>query len=476
MVTPNSTKDSGGPSRFAPPSVKTFSSGHIIAGPVRRTVFLLAMPILAEQLLNTFVGLFDTYLAGRISPAATSAIGLAAYVSWLASMIVMLVGTGATALVSRHEGAGNHTEANHFANQSLTLAAMLGVLIFAFLYAAAPWFAWYCRMTGETYDITVRYLRVDAIGHLLNSVTLVGCASLRGVGNMRTPMYIFAFINGANVIASLTLVYGLGPIPALGVDGIVGGTLTARTLGGIAILLVFVRGRAGLKLRSMELPIDWARTKRILRIGLPAAADGAVMWSGQFIYLAIISSLAGPWLRDVYFAAHIIAARVEAFTYLPAVAWAAATATMIGQALGTDDQKRAVRVGHEGVLQCGLLSIAIAFFFFFGASFIFQQMSMDEMVRAAGIRPFRVLALLQPLLVISIVYVGALRGAGDTRFPLLITIIGTIALRLPLGYLFGVVLGGGLLGAWIGMFGDMLWRAIAAFIRFANGAWLKTRV
>jgi putative MATE family efflux protein len=448
----------------------------ITSGPIRRTLLVLAIPVLAEQLLNTFVGLVDTYLAGRISPTATAAVGVAAYVSWLVSMLVMLVATGTTALVSRCEGAGDHAEANHFCNQSLTLAAIVGAGLGAMIYAAAPSLAASFNMSGEAYDITVTYLRIEAIGHMPMSVTLVASAAFRGIGKMRVPMLVFVVINMVNVVASCSLVYGLGPVPAMGVNGIVGGTLVARVLGTGIILSVLILGRAGLTLRRRELPITLARTRRIVRIGLPAAVDGGVMWSGQFVFLLIIARLAPNPLGEAYLAAHIVAVRVEAFTYLPAVAWGAATATMIGQALGAGDTRRAVRAGHEGVLQCGLLSIGIAACFAFGASFIYRQMSADPLVQSVGPGPFRILAALQPLLVVSIVYVAGLRGAGDTRFPLLITVIGAFLIRVPLGYFCGIVLQGGLLGAWLGMFGDMTWRAIGAAARFLSGRWVHTRI
>ncbi len=454
----------------------TLPASLVTVGAVRRTLFILALPVLAEQILNTLVGLVDTYLAGRISPAATSAVGLAAYVGWLASMLVMLIGTGTTALVSRYEGAGDHDRANHFANQSLTLAGLFGIIIFCLIFSLAPWFAKYCRMTGDAYDITVTYLRVDAVGHMMMGPMLVGCAALRGVGNTRTPMMVFAVLNVVNVFASCGLVYGWGPAPKMGVNGIAAGTVIARITGAVVLLAVLYGGRAGLRIRGNELPIVWESARRVLRIGVPAAMDGAIMWSGHFVFLAIISRLAEPPLGEAYFAAHVIAIRVEAFVYLPAVAWAAATAAMIGQSLGAENPRRAMRVGHEGVLQCGLLSVGIATCFFFGARFIFEQMSADPLVQAAGVRPFRVLALLQPFLVVSIVYIGALRGSGDTRFPLLITIVGTILIRVPVGYFFGIDQQWGLLGAWMGMFTDNLWRAGAAATRYASGAWIKTRI
>ncbi len=444
---------------------------NVTTGPVGKTLFILALPVLGEQFLNSFVGLFDTWLAGRISAVATSAVGVAAYVGWLASMIMMLIGTGTTALVSRHKGSGQIDEANRDTNQSMTLAAILGVAVFCLLFALAPWIAGYLKMSGEAYAITVEYLRIDAGGHMFMSLTLVGCAALRGVGDMRTPMFVFAVINTVNIIVSCTLVFGFD----LGVTGIVGGTVTARILGALIIVGVLMKGRSGLVLLRRELGVAWKRAWRILRIGIPAAADGAIMWSGHFAFLAIVSRLAQGAHGQACFAAHVVAIRVEALTYLPAVAWGTATATMIGQSLGAADPQRARRTGHAAVLQCGMLSIVITLLFFFGADWIYRNMSLDPLVRETGVPPFRILALLQGSLIVSIIYIWGLRGAGDTRYPLLITLLGII-LRLSVGYYFGIVRGGGLMGAWFGMFADMIWRMIAATWRYCRGRWLNTRV
>ena len=443
----------------------------VTSGPVRSTLLALALPILGEQILNTFVGIFDTWLAGRISAAATTSVGLAAYVGWLASMIAMLIATGTTALVARSAGRGDRNETNLYANQSVTLAAILGLVLLVGMRSLAPVVAHLTNMSGEAYDVTVSYLRIDAFGHVLMCVTIVGCAALRGVGDMRGPMLIFAVINAVNIGASCTLVYGFD----LGIRGIVYGTVIARTLGGLITLGVLIKGRSGIVLRRADMRIVWDRSRRLLRIGLPAAADGIIMWAGHFTFLAIVSRVAEGTLGQACLAAHIIAVRLEALTYLPAVAWGTATATMVGQSLGASKPDRAKRTGHEGVLQCGVLAIAIALFFFFGASWLYAQMSTDPEVRAVGVGPFRIVALLQPAMAISIVYIWALRGAGDTRSPLLIT-LGGIVIRLGGGYYFGIVLEGGLLGAWIGMFGDMLWRAVASAIRYARGNWLRTEV
>ncbi len=449
---------------------------NITTANTRRMLLTLALPVLTEQMLNAFVGMFDTFLAGRISAGATNAIGLAAYVAWLATMLFAMVGTGTTALVARFVGARNPSEANHIANQSMSLAAINGVATAILIYALAPTFASLQAMTGETADITITYLRLAAIGLPMMSLTLVGSAALRGAGDMRTPMLIQAIINVVNVIASPCLVYGVGPLPKLGVTGIVTGTVLAQTLGAMLMVGVLARGRAGLKLRRAELKPALARIWRIMRIGIPAGADGAIMWTGHFIFLMVIARLAAGEIGEAFYAAHIVAMRIEALTYLPAVAWGTAAATMIGQALGAGDPQRAIRAGHEAVLQCWLLTTAVAVLFYFNAEAIYHVMHTDPLVREAGVLPFRVLALFQPILGMSIVYVHCMRGAGDTRFPLLITIVGVLLVRLPIGYFFGIVLGGGLMGAWMGMCSDMIWRATSSWLRYRGGKWVKTCV
>ena len=159
-----------------------------------------------------------------------------------------------------------------------------------------------------------------------------------------------------------------------------------------------------------------------------------------------------------------------------AVAWGYAAATMIGQSLGAEDRKRAVKAGHEAVLQCSLLGAVITIAFYAGAPAIYRIMHEDPAVREVGIPAFRMLAFFQIPLVLSITYVFGLRGAGDTRYPLLINSFGVFCIRLPVAYLCGIVWQMGLIGAWIGMCCDVTVRAALVSVRFIRGRWLTTRV
>jgi len=454
---------------------------RIVTGSVRPVMLALVWPVLTEQFLNTLVALVDTYLAGNLPAArvaATNAVGLAAYVGWLVTMLIALLGTGTTALVARSYGAGDRSAGNHIANQAFILALATGAASTVALFALAPTFAGWLQMTGETYTITVRYLRIDAAGYTIWSVSLVGAAALRGAGDMRAPLKVLAIVNVLNVVLSPALVYGWGLAPRLGVDGIVIGTLCARVGGGLLMLTILLRGRSGLRLRLGLLSPRVAPIRRIMRIGIPAAADGAVMWGGHFLFLMIVGRLGGGGdaAANAAFAAHIVVVRILAFTYLPASAWSVACATMIGQALGAQDAARARRCGHEGVVQCGLLTALVGLMFVVFAAPLCGLLNKDPQVIALAAPVLVLSGIFQPLLSTSIVYQGALRGAGDTVFPLIFSIVGLAIIRVPGGYLLGVMLGGGLFGAWIAVCVDMAIRALMALVRFTWGRWTSLRI
>jgi len=447
----------------------------VLSGPLEQTVILLALPVLMEQFLNFCVGTYDIWLSGHldenISKSATQAVGVAAYIGWLASLLFSMVAVGTTALVSRLWGARDFDEANLISNRSLALSAVAGVMFLLFIWPTAPLFAQALGLDAQTAAITVNYLRLDSIGLVFASVSLVGSAALRGTGDMRTPMIVLGMVNILNIIVSTVLVYGWGPVAAMGVDGIVVGTVVARLSGGLLMIAAFCTKWTAIDLHLHQLKVTGKAVRRILKIGLPAAADSSLFWMGHFVFLLIIRKIG-----DTEFAAHMVGIRVEAITYLPAIAFGAAASTMVGQSLGAGNKERARRAGHHAVAQCCLVGIVITALFYFKADAIYELMHNDPDVVRTGVPPFRLMALFQVPLVIGIIYVAALRGAGDTKFPLIMTAVSTFGLRVPLAWLFGIYYGWGLWGAWLGMCCDMLVRGIMSMARFVWGNWAATKV
>lgn len=445
---------------------------QFLTGNPRTTILFLALPVLAEQFLNFLVGFVDTFLSGRISMAATSAIGAAAYVNWLAELIFSLVATGTTALVARHWGAGQRDSASQIATSSISLALGMGVAAAAALYLVAPVFGEFLKLDSSSSELLVRYIRLSCFGQAFSSVLLIGSAALRGSGNMRAPMWILGMVSILNVLFSSALAFGVGPVPALGMDGIAVGTVAARFVGFVLMLWLLVGGSAGLTAKPTWASItDFAAIGRVLRIGVPAAADSILMWGGHFLFLRVVAGLATGLKGEAIFAAHIVGVQVEAINYLPAWAWGTAGATMIGQCLGAGRPDRARLGGHEAMLQSCVMATLVMVMFYFGAEFIYDLMHEDPAVAVVGVPAIRVLALFEIPLSIVIVYAVGIRGAGETFAPMLINTLGIFLIRLPVGYWLGAELGYGLVGAWGAMGIDITARAIAFTLYFRYGKW-----
>ena len=460
-----------GPVDEATPGLHRTDSVHL-------QVLLLAIPVLAEQFFSFLVVLYDTYLAGHLpgadaaaTDAATAAIGIGAYVSWLANMMFMITSTGTLALVSRARGRGDFEEANTIVGRSLALAISMGLLFALIMIPCAPLFVGITGLSPEASRIAVRFIQLDAVGEIFTAITLCGSAAFRGCGTMRVPLWVLAAVSVVNVMTSYSLVHGLGPIPAMGVDGIVTGTVLARVLGGLLMLAALRYGYRGLRLRWSEIHWGGEHVTRLTRIGIPAALDGLILWSSHFLFVRVISQIG-----DTAFAAHIVGVNFEAITTMPATAWGAAAATSIGMSLGAGDRERAMRCGHAAALQCLPVGILGMILFATVPGPIYQFMSSSREIQEVGIAAMPILSYCQIPLVIGIVYIHGLRGAGETRLPLILAIVSTAGLRTPIAYLFGIQWSGGLAGAWLGMLADVTVRGCLGAWLYSRGRWTKLKI
>ncbi len=460
---------------------------RILNGDLRQQVLLLALPTLFQQFLTFCVGMFDTWLSGQIDATATTAIGASAYIGWLAGLLVTTVSIGTMAMVSRHCGAREPAAANRVMNVSLLVGQTLSIVLSGMLFLAAPFVVSCFQLHGRTAEVALSYLRLDAIGHLLTGITIVGAAALRGAGDMKRPMVVLGTINVLNMIISVCLVYGVGPddgiifpmriAPSLGVYGIAIGTVASRLIGGLLMLGVLMIGSDPLRFSVRLLKPDFDIIRRLFLMGRFATLDSSIHWCGQFAFLMIIKRAVMPGVHDdAVFAAHVIGVQVEAITYLPAMAWGQCAAAIIGQSLGAGKLKRAFKAGFEAAKQCGLLGLVMTVVFFFGASAIYNIMHNDTDVISVGVPAFRWMAWFQVPLVVFLVFRSCLQGAGDTRWPMFGTVMGICLFRLPGAWFFGVHLQWGLTGAWLGMFADIVFRSVLMSWRYSQARWVRTKV
>ncbi len=280
-------------------------------------------------------------------------------------------------------------------------------------------------------------------------------------------------VNVVNVGISWSLVCGAGPFPELGWDGLAIGTTCGHAIGGLIPFAMLRAGRAGLRVQRRLLRPEPALMRRILRIGLPGGIDVMSLIGLQLVFLSIVNRLSTDEV-----AAHGVAIRIESLAYLPGSAFQVAAATLAGQFLGAGDPRRATRSVYMACLVCGGLMCAAGVLFFFAADPLVRLFVGDQKpeIVAAAAPLMKIVAFAMPSLALSMVLAGALRGAGDTRWPFVFTLVGFLGIRIPGAYLLTTVWSLGVEGAWWAMVADIVVRSLMILGRFLHGGWKRVKV
>jgi putative MATE family efflux protein len=278
---------------------------------------------------------------------------------------------------------------------------------------------------------------------------------------------------------------GLGPIPQLGWRGIALGTACGYAAGGTLALVLLTRGRRGIGIQWRRLWPDWDLIRRLLKIGVPGGADTLSVIGCQLWFLAVINRLG-----ELATAAHGVALSIESFAFLPGVAFQMSATTLCGQFLGAGNPRQAARsVWTACFLGAGLMSLSGIVIYLAAPSLapLFVSAAQGD-VALTAVPLVRTVAFAMPALGATMVFNGALRGAGDTRGPLVISILGFAGVRIPAAYglafpslcvpALGCVRGAGLgvLGTWYAMAIDLYVRAALLLSRFLWGRWKHIQV
>jgi putative MATE family efflux protein len=439
--------------------------------PTWKQVLILGWPALVQQLLIFIVMLYDGWLAGHLGMVkAQSAQTTALYLSWFLGNCGLLVSVGSTALVARFVGAGDRQGAIHAANQSIVLGAFLGLCGSALGFLCLEPLVNALQLEGDTAAYARDYLRPTFAALTFQMISSAGIASLIGAGDTRMGLWVLGGIAVLNLPLANMFREGWGPFPALGFVGISIGTATSNVIGGVAVLIVLAHGRAGLRLHPHQLLPDIPLMRRLLRVSIPAGFDSILTATGQLFFLSVVNRLSPDESG-----AHGIALRWEALGFLAGTAFGTAAMALVGQNLGAGNPDRAASSAWSAFKLCCLVMCIAGLIFVVCAPWMFALFCPDEgqqNVIREGVPVLRMIAIAMPPLAATIVFTAALRGAGDTRVPVLFTLTGFFLIRLPLAKLLtSDAVGLGLKGAWLAMIVDVFARGIFVLLRFRSGRW-----
>lgn len=450
---------------------------------LKSRVWGLALPSIGEQLLSLGVGLSDTFLSGHLSDqavhtlgygraTAVAAVGIASTAAWIVLTVFFGVNIGVTALVARATGARDRQLAARTVGQGIWLGAAIGLAMIGLAIPLAHAIISLLGVTGTEAELAASYIRVYSLTMPAAGAASAMNAAMRGAGDARRPLLVMLVVNGANIVASWTLMNG---IPALGIApiGVVGsavGAATGWTFGCVLAAFLMTRQHARApQLTRAALRPNPSIMGRVLRVGIPSAAELVVFQLGVLTFNRVVIGL-GP----VTYAANVTINTVDSVGTLPGFGFSVAATALVGQALGARDTRLAERSVWAALRPAVVVMLVVGLFEALIPHALLGVFVADRPVLDAGDIAMRLSLLLMPASACAFVFNGALRGAGDTRFPVVVRAIGTWGLRLPIAML--LIPLWGLPGARLAMGLDFWTQAGLSYLRFRSGRWRHTRV
>jgi len=402
---------------------------ELTSGPIGKPLLYLSFPIVITNLLQVAYNLADTFWLGQYSTTALAAISFAFPMIFLLISLGMGLSVAGSVLVAQHTGAKELDKAEYAASQTLTFAVIASILLgtVGFFFVED-----FLRLLGASEQVlpgATGYLQVVSLGLTTMFGFFVFISLMRGSGDTITPMLVMFGTVVLNIVIDPFLIFGVGPIPELGVVGAAVATVFSRGLAfgvGIAIML---RGNRGIRVNPTDMVPDFTYLKKLLAIGIPASIEG----TGRALSVNAMLFIVGTFSVTVV-AAFGVGIRVFSLVFMPAIAMDRGVETMTGQNLGAEQPERAATANHFAAKVSFAILTVLGVITIFAAPAVVSVFSDDPEVVRIGADFLQWVAPTFGFIGIVRAYSGGFRGSGKTltSAALAVTMLGVI--RLPVAW------------------------------------------
>lgn len=439
--------------------------------PLRRAVFLLAVPMVLELVLESTFAVVDIFFVAKLGPSAVATVGLTESYLFLVYSVAMGLAMAVTAVIARRIGEGKREEAAISAVQAIFVALLASVLpaIIGIFWAQDL----LRLMGGDGWVIEhgYRYTQWMLGGNAVIMLLFVINAIFRGAGDAAIAMRVLWLSNGLNILLCPLLIFGLGPVPALGIEGAGIATNIGRGVGVLFQLWVLFHGGKHIRVAAAQIAWQGAVLWNIVRTSLGGIGQMIVAMTSWIFLMRVLASIGSEAVAGA-----TIAIRVMMFTMMPAWGMSNAAATLVGQNLGAQQPQRAEaavwRIGWYNMAY--LLVVSVAFFLFpHGIVAFFTD---DAKVVAVGAEWLRILSYSLFVYGWWMVSVQAFNGAGDTMTPTRINLVFFWLIQIPLAWLLALHFDWKELGVFWAVFVSETGVGLFTLWLFRRGRWKTVQV
>ncbi len=435
---------------------------------LNRTIFSLAFPAILENLMLSMVFFSDSFIVGWLhNENALAGTLLAGTLLMFGSTPFQALSVATSSLVSRYWGEQNFQKAQKYAAQSLSIVFLFSIFILLIGWPLAYRLIAWMGGSPQVVQQGGLYMRILLLSSPIAIPLFISNGIIRATGNTKTPMLISLTMNIIHVALSIILAFGYGPFPPMGLKGVALGSMIAELIGGLTSLTVLMRGITSVHLPfsslfQWELPI----LRQTFTLGLPVIIERTINTGAYTLFMTIVALLGTTAL-----AAHNLALRMESLSFMPAFGVSIAVSTIVGQSLGARLPHIAETAVRRTLFWASIFTISLGILFALFARHIVVIFGATPNVLHLASIAIRISALELPFLSFSMILIGALRGAGDTKSPLYIMLICIPIFRFGVLYLFAIVFGWGLAGVWLATALDWAFRTLGLWWIFNRGVW-----
>ncbi|NIO00877.1 MAG: MATE family efflux transporter [Candidatus Latescibacteria bacterium] len=436
-----------------------------------REVWNLAYPAILTMVSQTVMWTVDSAMVGHAGKVELAAVGLGGILVWTVYSFFLGLTNSINTFVSQNFGAKKLDRCAEYLWQGLYIALAAGVMILALRFLNG-WIIDLLRPSEEVRGRCIAYANIRMLSGPFTMMHFAYANFFRGIGNTKTPMKVVVFANLLNIIGDYFLIFGKGPFPAMGVVGAAWATAFANFLSAYIFAVVASSGKYRRVYGTLE---HWrphlSEIKSLLRIGIPIAVHFFLDMGSFLVFSAYIGRMGTEPL-----AVNQIVIQILALSFMPCQGFSIAATTLMGQYIGARRSDLAKKSAYTalklGATYSGIVAIICITF----PGPLVRIFNTDPVVVSLGKQTMLWAALFIIFDAIQMVSSGALRGAGDTKVPMKITIGGAWFLFIPLAYIFGTVLSGGIVWAWAGGAIYALFLGAAMSWRLMRDRWRDIRI
>ncbi len=434
----------------------------------------MAWPAMLESFFTAFAGLVDSLMVSSMGSYAVAAVGLTTQPKFLGLALFIASNVAISALVARRKGEGKREEANSIFATFLVFLLVASVIMSVLLVILADPIIRLCGSEDLTHDSAVTYFRIIMGGMIFNVLQMGINSAQRGAGNTRITMRTNLVSNTVNIIFNFLLIQGHFGFPALGIRGAAIATVMGTVVSSImSILSVWKKDNfvsIPYILQNRIRPA-WQAMMNIVKVGYSVFAEQVLMRIG-FMLTAIMAADQGTSAM----AAHQVGMNIMGLSFSFGDGLQATAVALIGYSLGAGKPEKAKEYGRTCRMIGGVISVVLSVVYFLGARGLMEMFFEEDDIVAIGVSIMHVIIFVVILQIAQVIYMGCLRGAGDTLYTAVASTVSVTVMRTLGSYIFGYVLAMGITGIWFGVVADQLSRFLFASIRFRQGKWTEIKI